>query len=120
MLSQEIFHKGVSLLSSTICWLLWCTRCVEWFLGSYTSNRSQFVPLCNKKSIEDEIICTVPQGSVFGLILFNLYINDIVNGWNTVKYVLFADDTNILLWCKTTNNIENIVNIELCKWLCCV
>ena len=43
---------------------------------------------------------------------FNLYINDVVNVWNKFKYVLFADDT-ILISCKTTNNVENIVNVEL-------
>ena len=36
-------------------------------------------------------------------------------------YVLFANDTSILLSCKITNNFEDIVNIVLNKtnrWLC--
>ena len=43
-----------------------------------------------------------------------------MNALNEFKYVLFADDTDILFSCKTTKNVENIVNIELNKihkWL---
>ena len=54
-------------------------------------------------------------------ILFDLYIYDIiydiVNVSDTFKYVSFADDINILLCCKTTSNVENIVNIEIDEWL---
>lgn len=39
---------------------------------------------------------TTAQGSALGPILLNLYINDIVNVSDQSKYVLFADDTNIM------------------------
>ena len=40
----------------------------------------------------------VPQGSILGALLFLLYMNDIVNFFSDseVKFVLYADDTNIL------------------------
>ena len=60
------------------------------------SSRSQFVSLSNIKSHKKGIVCGKPQGVVLGPVLFNLYINDIVNVLNKFKYVLFADDTKIL------------------------
>ena len=37
--------------------------------------------------------------------------NSIVTVSNKFKHVLLADDTDIVLPCNTTNNVENIVNI---------
>ena len=67
------------------------------------------------------ILLGVPQGSVLGPILFNVYINDLVNVSNKFKYVLFADDTNILYSDKDFKNVQGTVNKELDKihgWLC--
>ena len=57
----------------------------------------------------------MPQESVLGPILINLYINDIVNVSAKHKFVLFADDTNILYSSKEIENVENTVNIEMSK-----
>ena len=51
---------------------------------------------------------------------FNLYINDLVNVSNKFKYILFADDTNILYSDKEIDNVQSTVNKELDKihsWL---
>ena len=63
------------------------------FLRSYLLNRSQFVFLNNVRSHEQEIVYDVPQGSVLGPILFNIYVNDIVHVHDKFKFVLFADNT---------------------------
>ena len=50
----------------------------KWIM-SYLENRSQFVHYKNCNSEVLRICCGVPQGSVLGLKLFILYINDICN-----------------------------------------
>lgn len=65
------------------------------WLKSYLLGRQQFVKLGEHKSTLLDITCGVPQGSILGPKLFILYINDICKVSNILKFVLFADDTNI-------------------------
>ena len=68
---------------------------LEWF-KSYLEKRKQYV-YCNMMSDMQFISCGVPQGSILGPLLFLIYINDLPNSSNIVKFQLFADDTCILL-----------------------
>ena len=54
------------------------------------------MPLSNTDSEMENIEIGVPQGSVFGPLLFIVYINDLLNSAPNVSYVLFANDTNVL------------------------
>ena len=65
------------------------------WLGNYLYNREQYVHIQNDKSDLMKVTCGVPQGSVLGPKLFLLYINEICNVSKLLKYVLFADDTNL-------------------------
>ena len=47
------------------------------------------------------------------IILFNIYVNDIVYESEMFKFVLFADDTNILISSLYYECVENKVNTEL-------
>ena len=43
------------------------------------------------------ISCGVPQGSILGPRLFILYVNDMCNISKLIKYILFADDTKMMM-----------------------
>ena len=79
-------------------------KSLEWF-SSYLNGRAQYT-FCNNFSSELKFItCGVPQGSVLGPLLFLLYINDLPNISNKLKFYLIADDTNIFY---QSSNIENL------------
>ena len=73
-------------------------------LGSYLTDRKQFVSYGGKDSTLLDIVCGVPQGSVLGPLLFIIFINDITSISNVASFVLFADDLNLFLShvCRTT------------------
>ena len=87
----------------------------EKWIQTYLSDRKQCVKICDSSSNALGVSCGVPQGSVLGPRLFILYINDICNVSKILKFVLFADDTNILYSDANVNNLNNVVNSELDK-----
>ena len=86
----------------------------DW-LKSYLSNRKQFVNIDGCSSELLDVICGVPQGSILGPTLFILYINDICNVSNLVKFILFADDTNVFCAGDNKLELECMLNRELAK-----
>ena len=89
-------------------------RGIVWsWIKSYLSNRQQYVSIDGVKSPISPINCGVPQGSILGPLLFLIYINDIVNSSPILSFILFADDTNILLSHKNLGELINIMNLEL-------
>ena len=63
---------------------------------NYLSNRYQFVSINNTSSSFLRIECEVPQGSILGPILLLLYTNNHPRVSSKLKFLLYADDTNIL------------------------
>ena len=84
---------------------------------SYLQNRKQYIHINDTNSNLGSISCGVPQGSILGLLLFILYINDISHLMHTI---LFADDTTILIESDHVSTALKLMNKELQKlntWL---
>ena len=82
---------------------------LEWF-KSYLSNRKQYI--FSQEIFESchDIICSVPRGSIFGPLLFRIYVNDLFKASNPL---MFADDTNLSLSHKNIDTLFDIMNVEL-------
>ena len=91
----------------------------NWF-RSYLRDRSQYVTVNDHSSDLLPISCGVPQGSVFGPLLFLIYVNDLPNISKVLQFYLSADDTSIYFESDNLLTLQTIVNGELRKvrkWL---
>ena len=53
-----------------------------------------------------DITTGVPQGSALGPLFFVIYVNDIINSTgNSVKIIMFADDTNIFISSRSLDDL---------------
>ena len=82
-------------------------------LKSYLTNRYQFVAIDNKNSSSALIVSGVPQGSVLGPLLFNIFINDITNTTTISKFIIFADDCTLLSKSPDMSNLTMITENSL-------
>ena len=88
-------------------------------IQSYLSNRKQYVQGGNIKSSLNSIISGVPQGSILGPLFFLIFINDLPKS-NSMKSILFADDTVLVQSDNNLGKLQNLVNHEMTKvidWL---
>jgi hypothetical protein len=65
-----------------------------WFL-SYLTNRQYRVRYSGILRTPFEMQSGVPQGSILGLLLFNIFINDLCDEINHSKCLLFADELKV-------------------------
>jgi len=88
---------------------------LDWF-KSYLPNRKQKVQVGSKISENtSNLNIGVIQGSILGVILFLISINDISNCSEFLRSVLFADDISSILSDSNFNNLVSSVNTELIK-----
>ena len=59
-----------------------------------------------------EISCGVPPGSIFCLLFFLIYINDLCQISNIYDLVLFADDTNVFFSHFAFPTLMNLINFD--------
>ncbi len=93
---------------------------LQWF-NSYLKDRSFSVELGKFSSSSAPIISGVPQGSILGPLLFNLYmrpLGDIIRKHN-VSFHLYADDTQLYLPLKAGDSIQPLLECiaDIKKWL---
>ena len=91
---------------------------IKWF-KSYLSNRSFPVSTKNKHSSIAKINFGIPQGSILGLLLFSLYVND-MNQAADCDLFLNADGTCLVYQhknvSKTNQNLSNFFLLSICDW----
>ena len=82
-------------------------------LGDYLQRRTQQVKIGNVISNSREVMYGVPQGSILGPLLFQLYINDLPEIVGKRKTLMFADDTTLYYSSRLPLEIQTILNSDL-------
>ena len=87
------------------------------FIMSFVEDRNYFVSANGHTSHTKTVNIGVPQGSTLGPLLFLLYINDMVNSSDLMKFSLFADDSTTTYSNSNLNITLNTVKKEFSKVL---
>lgn len=76
---------------------------LRWF-SSYIENRSQVVAVSGYSSKWHTVPSGVPQGSLLGPLLFNIFVNDIKSCFRSSQFLLYADDMKIFRKIETAHD----------------
>lgn len=79
----------------------------RWF-SSYVEDRCQTVVLNGYSSRARSVPSGIPQGSLLGPLLFNIFVNDIHHCFHHSKVLLYADDMKIFYNITSTGDAERL------------
>ena len=82
------------------------------FTYIYLKSRKQCVSVKNIKSTLEEIISEVPEGSIVGPILLNIFFDDFLYFKLVASAHNFADDNILSSFAKTIENLISILQSE--------
>ena len=112
-----IYKKHLTQLLQKKNYLHFSDSVIKWF-KSYLENRTFSVQVEDSFSGFGNLDCGVPQGSILGLLLFLLYVNDMSQSVSC-DLLLYADDSCLVFEGKDIDEIENRLNTDfnsLCDW----
>jgi hypothetical protein len=81
-------------------------------IHNYLSNRKQMVKIGDACSTWLEILKGVPQGSILGPMIFNIFINDIFYFVEKSKLYNYADDNTLSFSHKDPNILKSVLESE--------
>ena len=84
-------------------------RTLGWF-KSYLEDRQQSVYVNGELSETHKIALGVPQRSILGLQLFNIYINSLPTAVEKIRMVLYADDAVLIYFATTPLELNKILH----------
>ena len=82
-------------------------------IKDYLSNRRQRVKIGSSHSDWQNIEMGVPQGSILGPLLFNIFMNDLAYVIKESTLSAYADDTQIFYADKDPKKVEEVINKDL-------
>ena len=93
---------------------------LDWF-ASYLSNRKQYVDIDGSLSYQKNLSVGIPQGSLLGVLLFQILIDRLPRCLKFSQCILYADDTTIFLMGRSLQYLrlklqQDLDNIS--SWLC--
>ena len=83
----------------------------SWF-KSYMENRTQYVVCNGHTSHKSGVRCGVPQGSLLGVLLFQVHINDLKSSLKFSDAILYADDTTVFLIGRNLRALKAKVHVK--------
>ena len=82
------------------------------FIYLYLKRRKQGVKINDTESIFQILLSGVPQDSILGPILFNIFINDLFLFTNEIELAIFADDNKIYTTKKIVEELIKLLEKE--------
>ena len=79
----------------------------------YLSDRQQRVRLSGLQSFMKTIMKGVPQGSILGPILFNIFMNDLSYAIDECTLFTYADDTQLFKSAEDSDQVEHVINFAV-------